>query len=502
MTPATDHSREDPRTPRHHRVAIIGTGFSGLGAAIALEKEGVDYVVLERAGDVGGTWRDNTYPGCQCDVPSHLYSFSFAPNPDWSRTYSPQPEIWDYLRRTTDAYGVRDRIRFSTDVREAWWDASNNVWTIETNNGTYTANVLIGANGALSEPSVPEIAGLEDFTGTVFHSAQWAHGHDLAGERVAVIGTGASAIQFVPKIQSKVAKLTLFQRTPAWVLPHTDRPVSHIERVLYRRFPVAQRLARAFVYWMRELVVIAMTRNPKLTKPIERLARMNLTRHVKDPVLRAKLTPTFSAGCKRLLLSDDFYPALVQPNVTVETSSIAEIRDRSIVTDDGNEHDVDTIIFGTGFHVTDNPIAERIRGRDGLTLAKAYSDDGARAYLGTTAPGFPNFFQMTGPNTGIGHTSLVVMIEAQLTYILDALRTMERAGVETIEVERAPFERYNDELQSRMGRTVWNAGGCASWYLDSHGRNTTLWPDFTWKYRLAMRRFDSENYAVTTRRAS
>ncbi len=498
----TDHAGADPRTPRHHRVAIIGTGFSGLGAAIALKKGAVDFVVLERAGDVGGTWRDNTYPGCQCDVPSHLYSFSFAPNPDWSRTYSPQAEIWEYLCRTADTHGLRDHVRFNADVREAWWDASNNVWTVETPDATYTSDVLIGANGALSEPSVPDIPGLENFTGTVFHSAQWDHDHVLDGERVAVIGTGASAIQFVPKIQPKVAKLTLFQRTPAWVLPHTDRPISRLERAVYRRFPVVQKLARAFVYWCRELVVIAMTKNPRLTKPIERVARANLSKHVKDPVLRAKLMPTFSAGCKRLLLSDDYYPALTQPNVTVETSSIGQVRERSIVTTDGITHEVDTIIFGTGFHVTDNPMAERIRGRDGLTLAKAYEDDGARAYLGTTAPGFPNLFLLTGPNTGIGHTSLVVMIEAQLTYILDALRKMQASGVATIEVERAPFERYNDALQSRLGRTVWNAGGCASWYLDSHGRNTTLWPDFTWKYRRATRRFDSENYAVTMRGAS
>ena len=491
----------DPHQAEHHRVAIIGTGFSGLGAAIALTREGVDVVVLERASDVGGTWRDNTYPGCQCDVPSHLYSFSFAPNPDWSRTYSPQPEIWDYLRRTADSHDIRERTRFDTDVREAWWDEHHNVWTIETNVGTYTADVLIGANGALSEPSVPDIAGIENFTGTMFHSAQWNHEHVLDDERVAVIGTGASAIQFVPEIQPKVRRLTLFQRTPAWVLPHTDRPVTRLERAVYRRFPIAQKLARAFVYWARELVVIAMTKNPKLTKPIERLARANLSRHVKDPELRSKLTPTYSAGCKRLLLSDRYYPALTQPNVTVETSSIAEIRERSIVTVDGTEHEVDTIIFGTGFHVTDNPIAERIRGRDGLTLAKLYADDGARAYLGTTTPGFPNFFQMTGPNTGIGHTSLVVMIEAQLTYVLDALAKMERTGVAAIEVDRGVFERYNERLQSRMGRTVWNAGGCASWYLDSHGRNTTLWPDFTWRFRRATRRFDTENY-MAVRRAS
>jgi cation diffusion facilitator CzcD-associated flavoprotein CzcO len=483
----------------HHRVAIVGTGFAGLGMAIALKQRGIDFVVFERADDIGGTWRDNTYPGCQCDVPSHLYSFSFAPNPNWTRTYSMQPEIWDYLRRTTQAHGVTEHIRFGEELLEARWDESSSVWTIETTSGTLTADTLISGNGALSEPSIPDLEGIERFQGTVFHSAQWNHEHNLDGKRVAVIGTGASAIQFIPKIQPHVAHMTVFQRTPAWVLPHTDRPITKIERALYRRFPVSQRVARAFVYWIRELAVIAMAKNPRFVRPIERRATAHLRKQVPDPVLRATLTPNFSAGCKRLLLSDDYYPALVKSNVDLRTSPIVEVRERSIVTADGVSHDVDTIIFGTGFRVTDNPAMERIRNGDDLTIAKAWEESGARAYLGTTAPGFPNLFLLTGPNTGIGHTSLVVMIEAQIDYVLGALRAMERSGVGVLEVKEDVCERFNDELQRKMGRTVWNTGGCASWYLDAHGRNTTLWPDFTWKYKLATRRFDAENYVATSR---
>ena len=478
----------------HHRIAIIGTGFSGLGMAIALKQRAEDFVVLERADDVGGTWRDNTYPGCQCDVPSHLYSFSFATNPNWSRTYSPQPEIWQYLRRTADENGVLEHIRFGEEVIEATWDDGASVWTIETTTQTFTADVLISGNGALSEPSIPDLPGIERFEGTVFHSAQWNHDHDLDGERVAVIGTGASAIQFIPQIQPRVAKMTVFQRTPAWVLPHTDRPISRIERALYRRFAVLQRVARAFVYWIRELVVIPMAKNPRFVRPIEKRATAHLHKQVADPDLRAKLTPNFSAGCKRLLLSDDYYPALTKDNVELCTSRIVEVRERSVLTADGIQHDVDTIIFGTGFRVTDNPAMERIRNGDNLSIAKAWAETGARAYLGTTIPGFPNLYMLAGPNTGIGHTSLVVMIEAQIDYILGALKSAD-----VLEVKQDVFERFNDELQSKMGRTVWNSGGCASWYLDAHGRNTTLWPDFTWKFKLATRRFDVEAYLARAR---
>ncbi|MBV8160452.1 MAG: NAD(P)/FAD-dependent oxidoreductase [Acidimicrobiia bacterium] len=479
----------------HTRIAIVGAGFAGLGAAIRLRQEGLDdFVVFEKNGDVGGTWWDNTYPGCQCDVPSHLYSFSFALNPEWSNTYSAQPEIRAYLRRTAEHFGVLPHIRLGTAVLDACWDGEHTAWRLETSDGVYTADVLIGANGALSEPSTPDIPGLDRFGGRAFHSARWEDTESLVGKRVAVIGTGASAIQIVPSIQPDVAQLHLFQRTPPWVLPHSGRPVSDTERALYRRIPTAQRFVRGLVYWSRELVAYGMTRNPRMLQPVRRLALRHLRDQVKDPALRAKLRPSYTPGCKRLLPSNDYYPALAQENVEVVTDGITEIRERSIVTSDGAERQVDVIVLATGFHVTDNPMMQRIRGRDGRSLLEHWQIHGAQAYLGTTVPGYPNFFLLAGPNTGIGHTSLVFMIESQITYVIGALRAIDRRRAATVEVHHEPFAAYNEDLQARMRRTVWNTGGCASWYLDAEGRNTTLWPDFTWRFRQRTRRFDAEHY--------
>jgi len=479
----------------HSRIAIIGAGFAGLGAAIRLRQEGIDdFVVFEKNSDVGGTWWDNSYPGCRCDVPSHLYSFSFALNPEWSETYSPQPEIWAYLRQTAERFGVLPHIRLSTAVRDACWDTAAQQWRIETSAGVHTADILIGANGALSEPATPDIPGLDRFQGKAFHSARWDQAEQMAGQRVAVIGTGASAIQIVPSIQPDVAQLHVFQRTPPWVLPHSGRPIKDGERKLYRRVPGAQRFVRGLVYWTRELIAYGMTRNPRMLKPVRRMAIRHLHDQVKDPALRKKLTPRYTPGCKRLLPSNDYYPALTKDNVEIVTDAVAEIREHSIVTVDGTEREIDVLVLATGFHVTDNPMMERIRGGDGASLLEHWRAHGAQAYLGTTVPGYPNFFLLAGPNTGIGHTSLVVMIEAQIGYVIGALRAMKARSAATVEVRQQPFEAYNAELQSKMQRTVWNTGGCASWYLDAEGRNTTLWPDFTWRFRQRTRRFDAEHY--------
>jgi len=486
-------------SPRHVPVLVIGSGFAGLGTSIALEREGIDHVVLESADDLGGTWRDNRYPGCKCDVPSHLYSFSFALNPEWSSTYSSQPEIWAYLRRCAERFGVLPRIRFGTRVLEARWVERAQRWRVDTSAGRWTADVVVTATGGLSVPSVPDLPGLDRFAGTVFHSACWDDAHPLDGERVAVIGTGASAIQLVPSIQSRVGRLLLFQRTPAWVLPHGDRPIRDWERSLYRRLPAAQRLVRAGIYWSRELLVLGLCKDRRWMEPVRRLATGHLERQVPDPALREKLRPAFAPGCKRLLVSNDYYPALSNDNVDVVTDAIAEVGDRWIRTADGAEHPVDTIVLATGFRVTDNPTFEHLRGRGGRSLAETWREAGMQAYLGSTVAGFPNLFLVTGPNTGIGHTSLVVMIEAQVRYVLDALRTMRRRDVAEIEVRPEAQEAFNDELQRRMRRTVWNAGGCASWYLDSRGRNTTLWPDFTWRFRRRTRRFDAAAYELRDR---
>jgi cation diffusion facilitator CzcD-associated flavoprotein CzcO/pimeloyl-ACP methyl ester carboxylesterase len=475
-------------------VAVIGAGFGGLGMSIALQRQGIDHVVFERDEDVGGTWWANTYPGCQCDVPSNLYSFSFALNPDWSSTYPLQPEIQAYLRRCAQRFGVLDRIRFGHEVLAAAWEEDARRWRIETSKGTWTADILIAAPGPLAEPSMPEIPGLADFRGTIFHSAEWRHDHDLAGERVAVIGTGASAIQLVPRIQPEVGRLLLFQRTPGWVVPHRARPTTPFERSLYRRLPFVQRLARYATYWSRELLILGFCKNPRWMEPVRRIAVRHLERQVHDPELRRKLTPSFLPGCKRLMPSNDYYPALNHDNVEVITDRISEIRPHAVETADGAEHPVDTIIAATGFHVTDNPVFEKIRGRGGRSLADTWRDSGSQAYLGTTVAGFPNLFLLAGPNTGIGHTSLVVMIESQIRYVLDALRTLARRKMGAFEVRPEAQKAFNDEVQRRMRTTVWNTGGCKSWYLDEEGRNTTLWPDFTWRYRLRTRRFDAGAY--------
>jgi cation diffusion facilitator CzcD-associated flavoprotein CzcO len=481
----------------HVHVAIVGAGFGGLGMAIRLRRAGVeDFVVLERDAEVGGTWWANTYPGCQCDVPSHLYSFSFAPNPDWHRTYAKQPEIRDYLVGCADRFGVRDRIRTGTTVTRVAWDEAAARWTVETTTGTWTADILVAAPGPLSEPSIPDVPGLGSFRGATMHTARWDDSVDLRGRRVAVVGTGASAIQVVPEIAGEVEHLTVLQRTPPWVVPHRDRPITDAERRVYRRFPGLQRAVRRGVYWMRELLVPGLVHRPGLMKGVERLARRHLATQVKDPELRRRLTPRYRIGCKRILPSNKWYPALQRDNVTVVTEGLGEVRPDAVVAADGSVHEADVIIFATGFHVTDVAIADRIAGPDGRTLADVWGDS-MQAYRGTTVAGFPNLFFLVGPNTGLGHNSIVVMIEAQVHYVLGALRAMRERGAARIEVRPEAQEAFNADLQRRLAGSVWNTGGCASWYLDAGGRNTTIWPDFTWRFRRELDRFDAEAYELT-----
>jgi cation diffusion facilitator CzcD-associated flavoprotein CzcO len=480
------------------RTIIIGAGFSGIGAAIKLLEEGErDFIVLDRGTDVGGTWRDNTYPGCRCDIPSHLYSFSFAPNPDWSETFSPQPEIWAYLRRTASERGVTPHVRGGHELIDATWDDADAVWTVTTSGGSFTSRYLILAIGALVEPSMPDIPGLEAFTGKVMHSARWDGGYDLTGKRVAVVGTGASAIQIVPNIQPVVSHLDVFQRTPAWIVPHPGRPVRPWERRLYRALPWAQRLVRAKEYAEHELTALAFVKYPQLMKGGRRLALRHLESQVADPSLRRKLTPHYEMGCKRVLPSNDFYPALTKANVDLITSPIVSATPAGLVTADGAEHRLDTIVFGTGFHVTDNPTARLVHGREGHRLSEVFEASTATlgAYLGTTVPYFPNMFMMTGPNTGLGHNSMVYMIESQLQYVMDAFRKLRRTAMDVFEVRPEVAEAYNADLQAALPGTVW-ASGCKSWYLDASGRNITLWPRFTFQYRARTRRFALGDYLL------
>ena len=483
---------------RHVHIVILGTGFAGVGMAIQLKRQGYDdFVVLEKAAGSGGTWRDNTYPGCACDVPSHLYSFSFALNPNWSRAYSSQWEIQAYLRSCMERFGILPNIQWNSELQDATWNEDDQHWHVTTSQGKLTTDILILGNGPLSEPSLPAISGIKDFEGTLFHSARWRHDYDLTGKRVAVIGTGASAIQFVPRIQPKVEHISLFQRTPPWILPRLDHPIATWQHALFRILPVTQRAIRSVIYWQRELTAAGFVYRQNMLKKGVELAQQHLERQVPDPILRTKLTPTYMLGCKRVLISDDFYPAVTQPNVEVITNHIREVRAHSIVTEDNREQHIDTIICATGFHVTDAQLPQRIHGRNSLSLADTWRPD-PHAYLGATVPSFPNMFLLIGPNTGVGHTSMVFMIESQVAYILDCLHTMEQRALQTIEVRHESEEAFNAEIQQRMHGTVW-ASGCNSWYLDAGGRNTTIWPGFTFEFRRRTSHFDPQHYIFTTK---
>jgi cation diffusion facilitator CzcD-associated flavoprotein CzcO len=473
----------------HLRVAVIGAGFGGLGAAIRLSQEGIDdFLVFERADDLGGTWRDNSYPGCACDVPSHLYSFSFAPNPHWTRSFSPQAEIWAYLRDCARRFGILPHLRLGHHVHQTIWDEGRQHWRVETNRGAWTADVVIAAPGPLSEPKIPNLPGLDSFQGTAFHSARWDHGHDLTGRQVAVIGTGASAVQFVPEIQPRVGRLRIFQRSAPWIWPRRDRTLSGTERWLFRTMPATQRLARSSIWLLREGWTTGFL-HPGIMRWSQRRAVRHLRRSVPDPQLRARLTPDYTFGCKRVLLSNDYLPALTRENVELVSAGIREVRPHGILTDDGVEHPADTIIFGTGFHVTDSPVGELARGRDGRTLGEVWQGS-PKAHLGVTVAGFPNLFLLLGPNTGLGSTSIVLMVEAQVEYVLRALEFMRSAGVATVEPRPEAQQAFVAELDARMRPTVWSVGGCQSWYYDRTGRNSALWPGYTFDYRHRLRRFD------------
>jgi cation diffusion facilitator CzcD-associated flavoprotein CzcO len=484
--------------PGHVRIAIIGAGLGGIGAGIRLRQAGMtSFVILERASAVGGTWRDNTYPGCACDVPSHLYSFSFAPNPDWSHSFSRQPEIWRYVEDVTDRYGLRRHLAFGTEVIRADWDAGTARWRLRTSRGDLTADMLVCAAGPLSEPSLPDVPGLADFAGEVFHSARWNHDYDLEGKRVAVVGTGASAIQIVPKIQPEVKRLVLFQRTPAWIVPRRDRSISAFEKRLYRQVPAAQRLARLGIYISRESIVGGFTKRPAILKAAQRMALRHLARSVPDAELRARLTPDYVMGCKRILISSDFYPALRRPNVQVVASGLAKVDGHTLTAKDGTSCEADAIILATGFHAVDAPIADRLYGAGGVSLAEAWAGD-MRALRGTTIAGFPNLCMVVGPNTGLGHNSMIYMIESQLNYILDYVSTLDRTGAAALDTRPGAQQAWCDDIERRMASTVWTTGGCVSWYLNAAGRNPTLWPGSTIGFRRATRQLDPAEYELIT----
>ncbi|MEZ0539498.1 flavin-containing monooxygenase [Fibrella arboris] len=480
------------------QVAIIGAGFAGLGAAIRLTMSGrMSFVIYERADDVGGTWRENTYPGCACDVPSHLYSFSFAPNPDWSKAYSPQAEIHQYLRQCVDRFRLRERIRFNTAVVDTRWLEERACWQLTDERGdVLTARVVVAATGPLNRPSVPDLPGLGTFTGTTFHSARWNHDCDLRGKRVAVIGTGASAIQIVPEIAPIATQLTVFQRTAPYVTPRRNKAYGSWQKRLYAALPVLQQFHRAAFYWFNELFGLSFIGNETLNKLGTKTARMHLEAQIKDPELRRNLWPDYKLGCKRILVSDDYYPALTRPNVDLVTERIESVTPTGIRTQDGKERAFDALIFSTGFVVADIYLNQVIMGRNGRNLLGEWEQTGAQALFGLTVSGFPNLLFLLGPNTGLGHTSVVHMIESQITYLLDYVQQLEQAGDDAfLDVKPATQRTHNEQLQQQMTGTVW-ASGCQSWYMNQRGQNTTLWPALTVTYRKATRRVNLADYVV------
>ncbi|MEB3022842.1 flavin-containing monooxygenase [[Mycobacterium] crassicus] len=488
----------DPQA-EHHELVIIGAGFGGIALATKLHDAGIeDFVILERAGDLGGTWRDNTYPGCACDVPSHLYSLSFAPNPDWSRTYGTQPEILAYLHRVAEDNDIVRHIAYNTELVEANWDEDARHWVLNTNTGVLTATVLISATGVYGEAKYPDIPGVENFAGTAFHSLHWDHDHDLTGERVAVLGTGASAVQIIPEIAPKVLRLKVFQRSAPWIVPRMDRHTSAAERALLRRFPLIGRIIRSFYYAGIESFGLVGFVNRRFRHPFELLGKFQLRRQVRDKGLRKTLTPDYMIGCKRAIFADDYLPALTRDNVDVIATGIEEIRAGSIVTRDGVEHPVDTIIYATGF-IVPPAVYERIRSTGGHSYSELYAKR-PQSYLGVAIAGFPNFFATLAPFGAVGNQSAIYMIEAQSRYIVDAITTMRRSAVTRVEVRSEVQEAFLDDMNTRSQKTVWLTGGCASsYYHTEDGRNAGLYPGWSFEYAARTSRFDRDAYELSVR---
>ncbi|MCA6064924.1 flavin-containing monooxygenase [Thalassolituus marinus] len=477
---------------QHWDIVIIGAGVSGIGAAVRLLQQGfTDFIVLEKYDELGGTWRDNTYPGCACDVPSALYSYSFAQKPDWSRAFAGQAEILDYVHNTADKQGVKPFIRYGVDVQASRWNDAQQQWQLQTSAGDISANKLISAVGYLHEPIMPNLPGLSEFPGKVFHSSRWDHECDLRDKKVAVIGTGASAIQFIPEIQPQVNKLSVFQRTPQWILPKPDHRIPAIERAFFR-IPLTLNSWRKILYAGLEVFGIGF-RRPGLLKVVQKLAQRHLNSSIKDPQLRAKLTPDYTLGCKRVLLSNNYYPAMAKLNVDLHATGVEQIRGNKVVGQDGSEAEADVIILGTGFHVSDVPIAAQVFGRDGRSLEDIWQGS-PQAYRGTCVNNFPNFFLILGPNLAIGNNSAFVVIESQLNYIMGAMQVMQRNQLQTVEVCAQKQDDYNQLVQDELQKTVWNTGGCSSYYLDKNGRNSIGFPWSSNRMQALLRHFDPESY--------
>ncbi|MDJ0752812.1 MAG: NAD(P)/FAD-dependent oxidoreductase [Ardenticatenaceae bacterium] len=489
------NSTTTPPLPQYE-TAVIGAGFGGLGMGIRLKMAGRNsFIIFERAAELGGTWRDNTYPGCACDIPSIVYSFSFDQNPNWSRKFPTQPELLAYLKACAEKFDVRSHIRFQTNVNHLAFNEKEGMWTIQTADGyTTTARYVVSAMGPLNRPHVPRLKGFELFSGLSFHSSKWPQTFDPAGRRIAVIGTGASAIQFIPQIAKTAAQVDVYQRTPPWILPRSDEPVSPTRQKWFKRFPFLQQLARSRAYWLLEIGVLAFLGNEAMNRAAEKQARNHIDASIADPQLREIVTPNYQFGCKRALISDDYYPALQQENVTLLTDPIEEITSTGVLPKNRPERPVDTIIFGTGFVASEFLLDMKIFGRDNRELFGEWQQTGPEAYYGTAVSGYPNLFFLLGPNTGLGHNSVVLMIEAQYNYILDYINALEKKGRLFLDVKSQVQEEHNRQIQQKLKSTVWQDGGCVSWYQMENGKNTTLWPGSTLHYHRKMKRWHHKSY--------
>ena len=481
-------------------VLVVGAGFSGLCMGIKLLEAGLkSFLIIEKSCEIGGTWWDNRYPGCACDIPSHLYSFSFAPSAEWTRMYPGQQEIHDYLKRCVERYGLAPYLHLNTRFQEAIWDESEAVWNVTAGDGIQIrARVLVSGMGALHVPRYPELPGLQRFSGPAFHSSAWNYNVNLDGKNVAVVGTGASAIQFVPQIAPRVGHLHLFQRTPPWIVPRLDFAFSEKWRRRFRTIPITRWALRQYIFWRQEFRVLGFLGNETFRKMVEAIALRHMGRRIQDPKLRAALTPKYQLGCKRVLVSDDYYPTLNRSNVELVTEGIAEVREHSVVTRDGVARPVDVLIYGTGFRATEPLIGCRIVGKGGVEIHDAWGKR-MTAYLGVTVNGFPNFFILLGPNTGLGHNSVVLMIEAQVRHTIYCLKLMKRKKQRVLEVRPQIQQSYVEEVYRRMAGTVWQSGGCHSWYQDQNtGEITTLWPGSVISYLRRMRSISPGDYELSS----
>lgn len=478
-------------------VLIVGAGFAGLGIAICLLEKGIeDFVILERGDDVGGTWRDNSYPGAACDIPSLLYSYSFEQNPEWSRAYSGGPEILGYIQRMVDKHQLRRFIKFGVDVIGLTFDDSTGTWTADTATGEiFTGRCAVMAAGPLANASWPDIRGIDSYAGHKIHSARWDHDYDMAGKHVAVIGTGASAVQIIPELVKTAARVKVFQRTPGWVLPRLDFQHPAWAQRIFGNNPAVQDLARKAWYWTHEAAAVGMVWDTPVTTLIQWIAKANLRRQISDPWVRRQLTPDFRAGCKRMLMTSDYYAALEKENCKLITWPIATLSPKGIRTADGIEHDVDCIVFATGFDVCKAGTPFPIAGRDGRKLADEWSE-GAYAYKSVSVSGYPNLFFTFGPNSGPGHNSALVYMEAQIDYIVQAIGIVRSKDLLTLDVRQDRQDRFNDDIQQRLGKTTWNSG-CQSWYLTEDGKNTTMFPGFATQFARQLRTVELDDYSFT-----